>query len=144
MLIRAMSRILFFWPGRQIEATTKIDLFSKAITLPTAYFDRFGMGDLISRLANDVTHLRVFFAFGLLQLCNMVFLSVMTLGRMLSVHTTLTLVALLPLCLMVIIIRMTLPKMHQYSLINSGGHRSVDQQDHRIFCQCASHSGQRS
>src|SRR5690606_7302548 len=74
MLIRALSRILVFWPGRKMETDLKSDLFARTLQLPMQFFERHGMGDLISRLANDVGHLRVFYAFGLLQIFNMIFL----------------------------------------------------------------------
>lgn len=118
MMIRALSRILIFWPARNLEADLKSDLFGRTLHLPLQFFERHGMGDLISRLANDVGHLRVFFAFGLLQIFNMIFLLTFTIEKMLSVHAGLTLASLAPLVLMVVITRITMPLMHKYSQLN--------------------------
>jgi ATP-binding cassette subfamily B protein len=117
LIIRALSRLLLFWPGRKIEASIKFDLFSKILRLPYQGLLKFGMGDIISRLANDVGQLRALYAFGLLQAINMFFLLIMAIGKMLSVHLTLTVVCLLPLTLMFLVSRYAMPKMHTYSKI---------------------------
>jgi ATP-binding cassette subfamily B multidrug efflux pump len=118
IIIRALSRLLIFWPGRRIETEAKSDLFARLLHLPQTFFARFGMGDLISRLANDVGQLRAFFAFGLLQIMNVIFLTVFTIAQMVSAHAMLTLLSLLPLALMLVITRFAMPRMHAYSRDN--------------------------
>jgi ATP-binding cassette subfamily B protein len=118
MVIRALSRILIFWPGRVLETDVKNFYFSRFMKLPQTFFEKFGMGDLISRLSNDVGQLRVFFAFALLQVLNLIFLTLFTVGKMVSVHWQLTALCLLPLGLMVIITRYGVPKMHEFSKEN--------------------------
>jgi ATP-binding cassette subfamily B protein len=118
MLIRALSRILIFWPGRVLETDVKNFYFSRFLKLPQVFFERFGMGDLISRLANDVGQLRVFFAFALLQVLNLTFLTIFTVNKMLAVHWQLTVLCLLPIGLMVLITKVGIPKMHKYSKEN--------------------------
>jgi len=118
IVIRSLSRILIFWPGRTIEMQSKSDLFAKCLTLPQTFLMRFGMGDMISRLANDVGQLRVFFAFGLLQVANLAFLLVFTITRMASVHPGLTAAAIAPLALMLVVTRFAMPRMQKYSRQN--------------------------
>jgi ATP-binding cassette subfamily B protein len=118
ILIRGLSRILIFWPGRQVETNTKSVLFHKILSLPESFFLRYGMGDLISRLANDVGQLRAFFAFGVLQILNVTFLLLFTIVRMATIHPELTALALLPLVLMFVVTKFTMPKMHQASRDN--------------------------
>lgn len=118
MIIRTASRVLLFWPGRAIESKSKQYYFDKLLRLPQAFYLKFGMGDLISRLANDIGQMRVFFAFGALQILNLIFLSVFTLSRMLSIHAGLTLACLLPLSLMLVIMRYSIPLMHKYAREN--------------------------
>lgn len=118
MLIRALSRILIFWPGRRLETTTKQHLFERAIRLPESFFLRHGMGDLISRLSNDLGQIRAFYAFGILQIANVIFLTVFTIAKMSSVHGTLTALALAPLALMLVITKISMPKMHFWSKKN--------------------------
>lgn len=118
ILIRSLSRILIFWPGRQLETTTKSVLFDKLMSVPEAFYLKHGMGDLISRLSNDVGQLRVFFAFGMLQILNVIFLLVFTIVKMASIHPTLTLFAILPLLLMVVVTKFSMPLMHEASRDN--------------------------
>lgn len=118
ILVRSLSRILIFWPGRKLEATAKMDLFGRMMTLPQEFFSKYGMGDLISRLANDIGHLRVFFAFGMLQIFNMIFLLIFTITKMASVNAHLTMICLSPLLLMLVMTRYVLPRIHQFSREN--------------------------
>lgn len=114
IIVRSLSRILIFWPGRKIEATSKSFLFRKVMLFPQSFYDRFGMGDLISRLSNDLGQLRVFFAFGVLQVLNLIFISSFTLYQMLRVHGLLTLFCLLPIVLMLVTTRFVMPRMQFY------------------------------
>jgi len=118
ILIRTLSRILIFWPGRQVEMRTKSYLFSRAVRLGERFFNDYGIGDLISRLANDVSQLRAFYAFGVLQVLNVLFLTVFTLAKMSAIHLTLTVLLLIPLVLTFVITRYAMPKIHAYSRAN--------------------------
>ena len=114
-LSRSISRISIFWPGRALEATSKTWLFSKTMKLPQKFFLEYGMGDLISRLSNDLGQIRVFFAFGILQLLNMLFILWFTVSKMLEVHSNLTWIALIPIAAMLIVTRFIMPKMQKYA-----------------------------
>ncbi len=118
IICRSLSRITVFWPGRKLETVTKSYLFERVLALPETFFMKHGMGDLISRLSNDVGQLRAFYAFGLLQVLNVIFLSVFTVSKMVSIHPTLTLVALLPLMVSFLVIRVAMPRMHNLSRQN--------------------------
>lgn len=118
ILIRGLSRISIFWPGRRLESNTKNYYFDRILHLSERFFGEHGMGDLISRLANDVGQLRAFYAFGLLQVLNVIFLSVMTITQMVAVNATLTILALAPLVLMVVLTRIAMPRMHRHSKAN--------------------------
>ena len=118
IVIRGLSRIGIFWPGRRLESDTKSYYFARVLSLPEMFFGERGMGDLISRLANDVGQLRAFYAFGLLQVLNVVFLSVLTVSQMVAVHAGLTVLALAPLVLMVVLTRLAMPRMHSHSKAN--------------------------
>lgn len=118
MVIRAVSRILIFWPGRRLETATKQHLFERTMSLPEAFFLKHGMGDLISRISNDIGQIRAFFAFGVLQLLNILFLTVFTIAKMVSVHATLTALSLIPMAVMLAVTKIAMPKMHLYSREN--------------------------
>src|SRR5690606_741276 len=97
------------------EASLKSDVFAKTLKLPMRGLLKYGMGDLISRLANDVGQIRALYAFGLLQALNMFFLLVMAIAKMFIVHANLTMICLLPLALMFLISRFAMPRMHTFS-----------------------------
>ncbi|MGE0174296.1 MAG: ABC transporter ATP-binding protein [Oligoflexales bacterium] len=118
LIARGLSRIFIFWPGRQLEVSSKAYFFSKVINLPQTFFDKFGMGDLISRLSNDMQHLRVFYAFAVLQIFNLGFLLVFTITKMALVNAKLTAMALLPIILMLAVTRVILPRLHEFSRQN--------------------------
>ncbi len=118
IIVRSFSRILIFWPGRKLEATSKSYLFARALELPQTFYDRFGMGDLISRLSNDLGQLRIFYAFAVLQVLNLVFISLFTLYKMLSVHQQLTLVALSPILIMLVVTRYVMPQLQKFNRKN--------------------------
>ena len=115
VVIRVLSRALFFWPGRRVEAEIRSDLFGRILEVPRAMLRRFGQGDLVSRIANDTRYLRVLFAFGLLSLVNVVFLLTMTIISMAEVHESLTLFALIPFLPLLVLVRFLLPAMHAAS-----------------------------
>src|SRR5690606_19699148 len=96
----------------------KSDLFAKTLKLPEAIYSRFGMGDLISCITNDMGQVRVFFAFGLLMSIILVFLSSFVLVQMAFTHLTLTLIVLAPLSLMIVVMAFGMPVMHRYSQEN--------------------------
>jgi len=113
---RVLSRILFFWPGRRVEAEARQDLFGRIMRAPREIVYRFGQGDLVSRIANDTGYLRVLFAFGMLSIANVILLLCMTIGAMLSFHAGLTLCALLPFIPVLFMMRALLPRIHAASL----------------------------
>ena len=118
IFVRSSSRILIFWPGRKLEASSKSYIFRRVMRLPQRFYDRYGMGDLISRFSNDLGQLRIFFAFGVLQILNLIFISGFTLIQMLKVHKLLTLSALCPIVLMLIITKIIMPKMQAFTRKN--------------------------
>jgi ATP-binding cassette subfamily B protein len=113
IVIRTISRVCIFWPGRALEANIKDDLFCHILEIPMNRFESFGLGDLTSRLSNDVTQLRVFFAFGALQVLNVIFMSSFTIVKMTSIDSTLTTLTVLPLVLMLVLTRLVMPKLYR-------------------------------
>lgn len=118
IFIRSSSRILIFWPGRKLEASSKSHIFERVMRLPQKFFDRHGMGDLISRFSNDIGQLRIFFAFGILQILNLIFISVFTLYQMISVHVLLTLCALTPIFFMLLTTKIIMPRLAKFTRQN--------------------------
>lgn len=112
VLIRTASRILIFWPGRTLEAAVKDDVFSHILRVPASLLSTFSIGDLTSRLNNDVTQLRIFFAFGALQVLNVIFISLFTVSKMVSIDPILTALAISPMIMMLLLTKIMMPKLY--------------------------------
>lgn len=99
IVVRALSRVLFFNPGRDIEYSLRRDLFSHLLDVQPSFYAGQKTGDIVSRASNDITIARAFIGFGGLQLINTGVAVVMTGGKMLSMSPSLTLFALVPILL---------------------------------------------
>ena len=53
-MVRILSRILFFNPGRAIESRIKNDMFHQLMGLQKDYYDENPTGNIISRINNDI------------------------------------------------------------------------------------------
>jgi ATP-binding cassette subfamily B multidrug efflux pump len=70
--VRTLSRIAFFTPGRNIEASIRHDLFASITRQQAPFLRRYPPGDLMSRASSDTNNVRLLFGFGILQLLNSV------------------------------------------------------------------------
>ena len=112
VLIRTASRMLIFWPGRTLEAAVKEDVFVHILRSALGKLADFSTGDLTSRLNNDVTQLRIFFAFGVLQVLNVICISIFTVSKMASISASLTALSIAPMFLMLAITRAMMPRLY--------------------------------
>ncbi len=94
--VRTLSRALIFNVGRDVEYDLRNDLFGHLLKLPVAYYQTRQTGDLMSRLINDVTAVRLLLGVGILNLVNTPIYYLYGVTIMLSLDPILTLVALLP------------------------------------------------
>jgi len=113
VLIRSTSRMLIFWPGRTLEAAIKADVFAHILSAPLGHLANFSIGDLTSRLNNDVTQLRIFYAFGVLQVLNVVCISIFTVTKMASIDPILTSLAISPMLVMLLLTKLVMPKLYK-------------------------------
>jgi ATP-binding cassette subfamily B multidrug efflux pump len=95
-VIRTWSRVLIFNAGRNLEYTLRGDLFAHLTRMDPAFYRRHPTGDLMSRLTNDLSAVRMLFGPGLLNLVNAVLVYGSSLWLLLSLSPRLTLFALLP------------------------------------------------
>lgn len=114
ILIRSLSRLFLFWPGRKVESELKNFYFDHFLELPLPFFQKHPQGDLISRLANDVSQIRACFAFAVLQVVNLLFLFTFAVYSMLQVSVSLTLLTLSPLLCIILVARIGAPQVHKY------------------------------
>lgn len=93
---RTLSRALIFNVGRDVEYDLRNDLFAHLLKLSPAYYQRRSTGDLMSRLVNDVTAVRMMLGPGILNLINTPLYYAYGLAIMLHLDWRLTVLALLP------------------------------------------------
>jgi ATP-binding cassette subfamily B multidrug efflux pump len=95
--VRSASRLLFFTPGRRIEAQAKHDLFASLLHQQPSFFRKYPPGDLVSRATGDVNNIRLFGGFGLLALFNVVVGTLMAGAQMARISPGLALLSLVPI-----------------------------------------------
>src|SRR5713226_2971829 len=94
-IVRWFSRFVIFNVGRDIEYDLRNDLFAHLETLPLGFYQQRQTGDLMSRLVNDVTAVRMLLGPGILNFINTPVAYVYGLAFMLSYNVRLTLASLL-------------------------------------------------
>jgi ATP-binding cassette subfamily B multidrug efflux pump len=104
MIVRTLSRVLFFNPGRVIEYHMKSDLFRHLTELPRSYYDRMRPGEVVSRGTNDAMAVRGLIGFGSLQIFNVALTLLLTIGKMFLSDWRLTLWVLVPLLVAVAVL----------------------------------------
>ncbi|MEQ1506291.1 MAG: ABC transporter ATP-binding protein [Myxococcota bacterium] len=95
--IRTASRLLFFTPGRLIEARIQHDLFAKILEQQPEFFARHPQGDLTSRFTSDVMNARLLFGFTALGIVNTASAAVLAGLQLVKLSPALGLLAAVPL-----------------------------------------------
>jgi ATP-binding cassette subfamily B protein len=102
-ITRIASRIWIFNAARAAEYDLRSDLFGHMMTLSPAYYRSHPVGDVMSRLTNDVQTVRAMWGFGLVSLGNAILAFVSVLGVMLATDPIVTLWAILPFPLIYVV-----------------------------------------
>ena len=106
MVVRTLSRILFFNPGRAIECQIKNDMFRKLMALQKNYYDKNPSGNIISRINNDITGVRMICGFGLMQAFNIITALSMTPFKMWQLSPNLTVYCIIPIIIVFTVVRL--------------------------------------
>jgi ATP-binding cassette subfamily B multidrug efflux pump len=102
---RALSRIITFNTGRNIEYDLRNDLFAHLTKLDPNFYERLKTGDLMSRTVNDLTAVRMMLGMGILSFTGTPVTYVFALVFMLSLSPRLTLATVAPYLLLFVVIR---------------------------------------
>ena len=86
--------------SRLIEYDLKNDIFAQYQRLDTTFYKTHSTGDLMNRISEDVSRVRMYIGPAIMYTANMVVLFVLAIGAMLSVSVELTLYVLIPLPLL--------------------------------------------
>jgi ATP-binding cassette subfamily B protein len=93
---RIFSRITIFNAGRFVEFDLRNEVYEKLTSLTPAFYSGMATGDLTSRVANDVSHVRTLFAIPYLHIINATLAYGIALRKMLQLDWSLTLWCLAP------------------------------------------------
>lgn len=96
MVVRTLSRVLFFNPGRDIEYRLGVDIFGHLLSLQRPFYMRHKVGELTSIASNDTQAIRLLVGFAGLQVCNVLVAIPLHLYQMWSTDPVLTLWCLAP------------------------------------------------
>lgn len=97
IVVRTLSRVLFFNPGRTIEFRLRNDMLQRLLGMSQTWLRGEQTGDLVSRTINDATFVRALVGFAILQLLNVVLAAGLALWKMAATDIWLTVYCALPL-----------------------------------------------
>ena len=104
-VVRAFSRFVIFNVGRDVEYDLRNDLFLHLERMPAQFYQTHATGDLMSRLVNDITAVRMMLGPGVLNLLNTPVYYVYAVAIMVSIDPKLTLAALVPYPIMLLVVK---------------------------------------
>jgi ATP-binding cassette subfamily B protein len=110
-----MTRQMIIIVSRLIEYDLKNEIYVQYQKLNYSFFKRNKTGDLMNRISEDVSQVRMYLGPGWMYTINLVVLFVMVIFTMLKTNVTLTLIVLAPLPIMSILIYRVSNKMNKLS-----------------------------
>ena len=113
---RIFSRTLILNAARIIEFSIRDDLFRRLLLLDQNYFSTSRTGDILSRFSNDLTNVRMLTGFGAMSAINTLIIYTAAVSLMLRIHPWLTLWAILPFPIMVLVVKKVSHRLFQRSL----------------------------
>ena len=82
IIVRTLSRVLFFNPGRDMEYALRGDLFARLLAQQPSFYGGRQTGDIVSRASNDISWTRALVGFGTLQAVNVMLAVPLTFWKM--------------------------------------------------------------
>lgn len=110
VVVRTLSRVLFFNPGRDIEYRLGVDIFGHMLHLQRPFFVQHKVGELVSIASNDTMAVRLLVGFAGLQVCNVAVAIPLHLYQMWSTDPVLMMWCLVPVTLGGIYMRWTVKR----------------------------------
>jgi ATP-binding cassette subfamily B protein len=101
--------------SRLIEYDMKNDIYKKYQELSLSFYRRNNTGDLMNRISEDVSRVRMYLGPAVMYITNLAVLFVLVIYRMLDINATLTLYVLAPLPVMAFLVYFVSKKINQKS-----------------------------
>lgn len=114
-LVRIGSRTTILHAARLVEFRVREALFCRLLALDISFYGRERTGDILSRFSNDLTNVRMLVGFGAMSLMNTAIVYLAAVWLMALISPWLTLAAVGPLPLMVLLVRMVSGKVFSLS-----------------------------
>lgn len=113
---RIFSRSLILNGARTIEFRIRENLFRQLILLDLHYFSTSRTGDILSRFSNDLTNVRMLTGFGAMSAMNTLIIYTAAVSLMMRIHPWLTVCAIAPFPVMVLVVKRVSHRLFQRSL----------------------------
>jgi ATP-binding cassette subfamily B protein len=113
---RVFSRTFVLNAARTIEFRIREDLFRQLMLLDLHYFSTSRTGDILSRFSNDLTNVRMLTGFGAMSAMNTLIIYTAAVSLMLHIHPWLTVCAIAPFPVMVLVVKIVSHRLFQRSL----------------------------
>ena len=101
--------------SRYIEYDLKNEIYAQYQRLNYSFYKKNTTGDLMNRISEDVSQVRMYLGPGLMYTINLAILSIMAIYTMLQINVSLTLIVLIPLPIMSVMIYKVSSKMNALS-----------------------------
>ena len=115
-LFRFGWRYLVIGFSRLLEKDLRNKLLSHLLTLDRLFFVRRTTGEIMALASNDLAAVQMACGMGMIAFADAVFMSVATLGFMIYIHPTLTLIAVSPMPILVILTKLLSGRLHHHTL----------------------------
>lgn len=90
--------------SRRIEYDMKNEIFKHYLSLDSNFFKQHKIGDLMNRISEDVSQVRMYLGPGVMYSLNLIVLTILSIYQMMEISVTLTLYTLIPLPVLSLII----------------------------------------
>jgi len=114
-VVRILSRILIFNSGRRVEFDIRNDVFRHLEKLSPAFYQQMPVGQVMSRMVNDLTQVRLLLGPGILNMTNTTLVYLVVIPLLFITDAKLTAMALLPLPILLVLGRIFAKYMYTYS-----------------------------
>ncbi len=122
MLLSACSGLFLFFMrqtiivmSRFIEFDIKNEIYNHYQKLSYSFYKKNATGDLMNRITEDVSHVRMYLGPGIMYTINLIALFLLVIFQMVAINPTLTLFVLIPLPIMSFLIYKVSTRMNQLS-----------------------------
>ena len=99
---RMVMRFTILYASTMIEASLRHDMFRKAERLSQRYYHRNKVGNIMSWFSSDLEAVEEFTGWGTIMVVDALFLSTMSIYKMVRLDYVLTLIAILPMLILII------------------------------------------